>query len=141
MRTPQTRAHAYTGVLTWADTHPPTHTFIYISYLTRVAAPTATVSLSLPLMWSVREVRGQGSPLDLCSLLLPSSEAISGLTGDITQRPQPYISMVHRRSNVTPSNNTARPATGLEGGVLGVLGQVMLWPKGGQGGVGHRPRR
>lgn len=31
---------------------------------------------------------------------------------------------------MTPSNNTARPAVGLEGGVQGVLGEVMLWPKG-----------
>lgn len=41
---------------------------------------------------------------------------------------------------VTLSNNTdasRRP----EGRVHGMLGEVMLRPRGGQGGVGHRPRR
>lgn len=51
-------------------------------------------------------------------------------------------------SNITLSNNTARPAVGLKGRVRAVVGgEVMLWPKGGQGGgregdvIGHLVER
>lgn len=135
-----TRIHWCAHLGRHPPTHPHTHAHLHLHQLFYTCGCSNSNRFTIP-PFNVVSQRGEGSPLDLCSLLLPSSEVISGLTGDITQRPQPYISMVHRQSNVTPSNNTARPATGLEGGVLGVSGQVMLWPKGGQGGVGHRPRR
>lgn len=89
-----------------------------------MAARAATVSLPLPS--DVVSQRGEGSRVTLrftFPVFAFHLQANSGMHGDVTQRPQPYVSVVHRRSNMSPSNNTAGPAaTGLEGRVLGVFG-------------------
>lgn len=91
---------------THLGSRPCTHNFIFhlhqLSY-TYIAARAATVSLPLPS--DVFSQRGEGSRVTL-RFVFPafclSSQANSGTCGDITQRLQPYVSVVHRRSNMTP---------------------------------------
>lgn len=65
--------HTRTHVLTWAAAHAHTSSFfIYISYLTHIwLLVQQPYHCPSPPMCSVREARGQGSPSDSSSLLLP----------------------------------------------------------------------
>lgn len=141
---------------TYSPGRPPMHTHCHFSFTlailhiyccscsNRITAP--------PLRCSQSERRGVKShPQIHIPCVCLSSQANSGMRGDITQRPQPYVSVVHRRSNMTPGNNTAGPAaTGLEGRVLGVFGPGHALARDGEeepgtiwedGAVGHLVER
>lgn len=96
-----------TLIHTYSPGQPPMHTHLHFSFTSailhiygcscsnRITAP--------PLRCIQSERRGvKGHPQIRLPCFCLSSQANSGTRGDITQRPQPYVSVVHRRSNMTP---------------------------------------
>lgn len=94
--------HTHTHVLTWAAAHA--HTSSFTSAILHIYGCSCSNRITAPPLRCIQsERRGvKGHPQIRLPCFCLSSQANSGTRGDITQRPQPYVSVVHRRSNMTP---------------------------------------